>query len=35
MEQPNAGEIREPMETGTIPDQTEGSYEQFKQNTDE
>ena len=35
VEQPNAGEIREPMETGTVPEQTEDSYDQFKQDTDE
>ena len=27
MEQPNAGEIREPMETGAVPDRSESSYD--------
>ena len=35
VEQPGAGEIREPMETGTVPDQTESSYDQLKKDTDE
>ena len=35
VDQPNVGEIREPMETGTFPDQTEGSYDQLQQDKDE
>jgi hypothetical protein len=35
MEQPNTGEIREPTETGTIPEQPESPPEPLRQNIDE
>jgi len=35
VEQPNAGEIREPMETGAVPDRSESSSELFKMDTGE
>ena len=35
VDQPSAGEIREPMETGTVPDRTEGLNDQLQQDKDE
>ena len=35
VEQPNEGEIREPVETGAVPDRVEGSSDLFKQATGE
>lgn len=34
-EQPAAGEIREPMETGAVPDRSEGSSELFNHDSGE
>jgi hypothetical protein len=35
VEQPDAGEIREPVETGAVPDRSESSSELFKMDTGE
>lgn len=35
LEQPNAGEIREPVETGAVPDRPEGLSNDFKEDTGE